>query len=68
MKVEIWHSDFLQKDTGDKMLRTYRQVMAPLEGLISLGIRSKNQTTLAQLFRIDNCWLNCSRSCMPFTA
>jgi len=55
MKAEHWHKDFLQRDTRDKMLSTYGQVMAPLEGLISLGIRSKNQTALAQLFRIDNC-------------
>lgn len=55
MKVEIWHRDFLQRDTRDKMLRTYRQVIAPLEGLISPGARSENQTALAQLLSIDNC-------------
>lgn len=67
MKVEIQCKDFLQRDTRDKMLRTDRPVMALLEGLISLGITSENQTTLAQLFRTDNCRRNYSRSHMSFT-
>ena len=34
---------FLQRRTSDKMLRTYRQLMAPLERLInSLDIRTEN--------------------------
>lgn len=62
MKVQIWCRDFLQRETRDKALRICRQVMAALEGLISLGIRYENQSALAQLFRRDNCWLH-----VPFT-
>lgn len=41
MKVEICFKDFLQRDTSEK-IRTLRKIMAPLEGLISVGIRSEN--------------------------
>lgn len=42
MKVEICFKDFLQRDTSEKKIRTLRKIMAPLEGLISVGIRSEN--------------------------
>lgn len=44
--MEICFKDFLQRDTSEKKIKTLRKIMASLEGQISVGIRSENQTTL----------------------
>lgn len=46
MKVEIYFKDCLQRDTREKKIRTQRKIMASLEGVTSVGIRSENQAPM----------------------
>lgn len=46
MKAEIFFKEFLQRDTRERKIRTYKKIMAPLEGLINVGIRIENQAPL----------------------